>query len=132
MSYADITRSWLMKLVYKIKKPMLHKLAYRLTLKIHKKFLCQKEHIIYSTVDGSQSNFCEACGEQVNPFAFNNYDVVLFDGTTKQVNAVSEQHARSQVIYENTDAFDGITGKPLTEIVLHPENIKSVTLTLSK
>jgi hypothetical protein len=32
------------------------------------------------------------------------------------------------VVYENTDAFDAHTGKPLANTVLHPDNVKSIQL----
>jgi hypothetical protein len=128
MSYANITRSWLLKLAYKIRSPIFHKITYKFAIKIHKVVLCKKEHIFYSSIDGSTINFCEACGKQTNYYAYMDYEITLFDNTKVTVKAVNEQHAKSQVIYDNTSAIDGKTGRPLANTVLHPNNIKSVHL----
>ncbi len=76
--------------------------------------------------EGGSANFCGACGKQINPDAFSDYLVTLHDGTEKTVTAVNTTHAKSLAIYGDKLSFDGRTGKPMRDHVVHPDNVKSV------
>ncbi|USD59081.1 hypothetical protein J4N45_11115 [Vibrio sp. SCSIO 43140] len=88
-----------------------------------KRFRCRKG---WHWDDEGTANFCAACGKLLKPEAYSDYLVTLLDGTEKTVRAINHKHASSLVIYGDDLSFNGRTGQPIGEQIVHPDNVKSV------
>ena len=77
---------------------------------------------------GLKNNLCPCCGQLLRPEAFQDYIVTLKDGSQQVVNAISERHARSRVVYGRVrdGRIDARTGEVLDPMLVHPANIVSV------
>lgn len=94
------------------------------TNRLHKALLCPLGKHDDRHLNGDKSNFCGACGKQVNPYAFKDFEVHLVGGEVKRVKAVSAQDAASRVIFEGKEyRFDIRTGEPIGDLAVHPKNI---------
>ncbi|WP_454105789.1 hypothetical protein [Marinobacter sp. MBR-105] len=95
--------------------------------RLHKAILCPLGKHDDTHLNGEKSNFCGACGKQMNPYAFKDFEVHLVGGEVKRVKAVSAQDAASRVIFEGKEyRFDIRSGEPIGEFTVHPENIVRV------
>lgn len=82
------------------------------------------------TTDGIQNNFCPCCRQRVRPEAFAPYTVSLRDGTEITVNAISDRHAATLVVYGLRDSTHAKvsprTGQPMDPVHVHPSHIVGI------
>lgn len=88
------------------------------------------------TTDGIENNFCPCCREIIRPGAFAQYTVTLRDGTEITVNAISERHAATLVVYGRSDSTQAKvsprTGQPMDSVRVHPSHIVGIRRAASR
>jgi hypothetical protein len=95
---------------------------------LHRTFLCRLErHGPAMRREGSPANFCCYCGASLRPWP--KWEVKLRSGETFRVEGINEYHAGSQVVYgRGPRRIDGDTGRALSDVVVHRDNIASIKL----
>lgn len=82
------------------------------------------------TTGGIENNFCPCCRQRIRPEAFAQYTVSLRDGTAITVNAISDRHAATLVVYGLSDSTHAKvsprTGRCLDPVRIHPSHIVAI------
>lgn len=86
--------------------------------------------------DSIQNNVCPCCLKRIRPEAFAQHTVSLRDGTEVTVNAISDRHAATLVVYGLSDSTHAKvsprTGQPMDPVRIHPSHIVGIRRAASR